>query len=104
MDVKAGMGGTALQATTIETVPVAGRTVFCGDGVDTGSIEQCIDCQRLTRRHREDVLCWFRNIYGEPYAAVGCYDARFKMWDVDSEYAEPGSVTHWMHLPVKPED
>ena len=53
---------------------------------------------------RKDVLCWLRNIYGEPYAAVGCYDSRFKMWDVDSEYAEPDSVTHWIPLPVKPED
>ena len=57
MDVKAGMVGTALQATTIKTVPVVGRTVVCGDGADAGGIEQCIDCQRLTRRHREDVLC-----------------------------------------------
>lgn len=53
---------------------------------------------------REDVLCWLLNIYGEPYAAVGCYNATLKMWDIDSEYAEPGSVTHWITFPVKPED
>lgn len=51
-----------------------------------------------------DVLCRLRNDAGDIYATVGCYNAIFKQWDLDSEYALSRHVTHWMPLPEMPED
>lgn len=53
----------------------------------------------------EEVLCWICNdAMGDRYATVGHYDTTFRMWDMDSEYALSRYVTHWMPLPMPPED
>ena len=53
---------------------------------------------------RENCLCWIRDDAGDCYACVGQYDTTFRMWDLDSEYALSRHVTHWMPLPMPPEN
>ena len=51
-----------------------------------------------------DVVCWLHDDAVDCYSCVGRYDTRFKMWDLDSEYALSRHVTHWMTLPKPPAD